>query len=144
MIGLKTATTIHLVSVLGRFRISISNLDKACKVDIVIPILHVRFRERIEKRNNPRMPTRVARQPWNPIICDGVRPYGCGTCALNPRRREGEEGEGQLRERTGGFLNSACCHGLPSPFFPLFLRLFGWWRSYLPFSWDWMLDYLCQ
>lgn len=52
MIGLKIATTIHLLSVLGCFRIRISNLNKAHKVDIVIPILHMRFQERIEERND--------------------------------------------------------------------------------------------
>lgn len=52
MLGLKIATTVHWVSVLGRFRMSIFNLNRTYKVDIVILILHLRFQERIEERND--------------------------------------------------------------------------------------------
>lgn len=44
---------------------------------------------------------------------------------LSSRCQEGVE-EGGLRDRAGGFLSSAYCHGLPFSFFPSSIRLFGW------------------
>lgn len=52
MVGIKIAITVHLVSILGCFGTRISNLNRAYKVDIVIPIFHMRFQERIEERND--------------------------------------------------------------------------------------------
>lgn len=69
------------------------------------------------------MRKRIARQPWDPIICDCVSPYDCGICSLNSRSWEGES-EGELRDWSGDFLNSASYHGLFS-FFPFPIRLFG-------------------
>lgn len=93
---------------------------------IITYILHTRkskFQEKIEDRL-PRMYKRIARQPWDPITCDGISPFDCGICSLNSRSWEGES-EGELRDWNSDFLHSACYHGLLFLFFPIPIRLFG-------------------
>lgn len=93
----------------------ITHTKKAYKVDFVIPILHVRFQERIEERSD-----QGHLQEWLGSVGTqsfvnetAQRAVQFGLCSLGfGREREGEDG---LRDTTD-LPTCAYGHGLPFPF----------------------------
>lgn len=111
------------MSALHCFGNGIFILKKAYKGDFVVPILHMRFPERIKERSDQgRRQEQLGSLGTQSFVKVVVQRAVEFVLYISGVGRE-QEGDGGLRDTTGDFPNCACCCGLPFPVFPLLHKI---------------------